>query len=136
MTFSKHVARATCADIMHPWTDNCFHAHRTMFGSSIVGSCKLFLPIILVSYTHPVRPSYIDIDRQLQLRTQDLQVKKPFPRKNTVETKLKKITLKVKITFKACVAYTILSPKTAYYTFNNSIMYKLLFPRLNFTRVL
>lgn len=52
MAFSKHLAGANCTEIMHPWTDSCVQAYRTMFRSSIIGGAKMFLPLILVSSSH------------------------------------------------------------------------------------
>jgi hypothetical protein len=49
MVFSKNIARASCADILHPWTQNCSLAHRTMMRTSLLGSSKLLVPLILVS---------------------------------------------------------------------------------------
>jgi len=48
-TFSRHVAHATCAQVIHPWSDDCSRAYRMMIRSSATGSCRLFVPIMLVS---------------------------------------------------------------------------------------
>uniref|UniRef100_A0A2S2Q8H2 Transmembrane protein n=1 Tax=Sipha flava TaxID=143950 RepID=A0A2S2Q8H2_9HEMI len=55
MVFSKNIARASCADILHPWTQNCSLAHRTMMRTSLLGSSKLLVPLILVDYLLKLR---------------------------------------------------------------------------------
>jgi len=64
MSLSKNVAGLACADVMHPWTNNCLQAHRTILQSSLVGSAQLFVPLILAQYALKLRKKKKKINKE------------------------------------------------------------------------
>ncbi|XP_050428146.1 transmembrane protein 135-like [Adelges cooleyi] len=60
MVFSKQLAQRTCAELTHPWNQNCFRAYATMFRYGCIGFSQMFFPIVLAQYIFKARKSKVD----------------------------------------------------------------------------